>query len=574
MKNEACIQLRLVGAAALVLALLAPVRAGAYPAAGSDEFQTGATVGISAQPNCASPTSVIAIGPTKVKRGDPYNPGDGKITIDTEIVSLQLTGTSGIVIREAPGGSTTTGAQRIGVEMTITAPCTTPGASGDGGPGCSPGKITQQTAGTDYPADSFFDVFVEIETGGNTFFNKTPIRMQTVISSIPPIGGTYTTPTGCLALFNKANPAGPPVLYLGHAKHAIPPDHFLCYTVATTKGTPKFTPKLNLSLVDQFESKTFDAVKPLHLCNPADKNSGGIQEEDTHLKSYKLKPIKDAPKHVPQTGVRVLNQFGEIFVDTIKPELLLVPSAKEADPSQPPPDPPNLAGLIVDHYKCYKVKVTKGKPKFVPLQVSVADQFTSPPKLFDVKKPLHLCTPVDKNTELRKNPTAHLMCYKVKPAKGQPKHTVVAGVRVNNQFGLETLNTKKEDELCVPSAKNPPPDVTPQATPAPTPTITPRLPQDEPCVCGEEQGCPFQCPDGDIVTGQCVRLSVAGHCFCSANCPGQVPTCPVCDGSPCTVSCPGGASVQGLCAVPGPSGCLCSNLFGGTGRVPTGEPCP
>jgi hypothetical protein len=289
------------------------------------------------------------------------------------------------------------------------------------------------------------------------------------------------------------------------------------------------------------------------------------------MKSYKLRPIKGATKHVPQKNVRVLNQFGELFVDTIKPELLLVPSAKEADPSQPPPEAPDLSSLIVDHYKCYKVKVSKGTPKFVPLQVSVEDQFLTAPKLLDVKKPMHLCTPVDKNTEVRKNPSAHLMCYKVKPAKGQPKHTPVVGIRVNNQFGLETLNTKKEDELCVPSAKNPPPDVTPPpaptVTPAATPTITPRLPQDDPCLCGEEQICPFQCPGGEIVTGQCVRLSAAGHCFCAANCPGVPPTCPNCDGSPCTVSCPGGGTAQGLCAVAGPSGCLCSNLF-------TGQGCP
>ena len=40
-----------------------------------------------------------------------------------------------------------------------------------------------------------------------------------------------------------------------------------------------------------------------------------------------------------------------------------------------------------------------------------------------------------------KNPTARLLCYQAKPAKGEPKHTSAKGVFV----------TVKEEEFCVPS---------------------------------------------------------------------------------------------------------------------------
>ena len=87
------------------------------------------------------------------------------------------------------------------------------------------------------------------------------------------------------------------------------------------------------------------------------------------------------------------------------------------------------------------------------VQATVADQFNSPAKVFDVKKPRHLCNPVDKNGESVKNANAHLVCYQMKGAKGQPRH-VRRNVFVNNQFGPETMTTIKERELCVPSVSN------------------------------------------------------------------------------------------------------------------------
>ena len=71
-------------------------------------------------------------------------------------------------------------------------------------------------------------------------------------------------------------------------------------------------------------------------------------------------------------------------------------------------------------------------------------------RTFNVKKPRHLCTPVDKNGEGIKKPAGHLICYKAKPARGQPKHTSRT-VFVADQFGQSTMTTRKEAELCVPS---------------------------------------------------------------------------------------------------------------------------
>jgi hypothetical protein len=283
-------------------------------------------------------------------------------------------------------------------------------------------------------------------------------------------------------------------------------DDFLCYKV---KAEEKFEEQV-VRLDDQFDTeKFFDVKKPERLCNPADKNGGGINTPEAHLKGYQIKLAKTSPpqlKHETRTNILVENQFGKIFVDTSKPDRLLVPTAKDPDKPLDELDP-----VPIDHFKCYKVKVKKnicednpnigcktdddctdaaaagpcslGFPK--DLQAQVADQFTDPAKLFDLKKPSRLCTPVDKNLEGIKDPVTHLMCYQVKPVKKvcasgapqnkngackkeedcggtkdetgfcieQPKHKGRIGIHVNNQFGAEILETKKEDELCVPSSK-------------------------------------------------------------------------------------------------------------------------
>jgi hypothetical protein len=124
-----------------------------------------------------------------------------------------------------------------------------------------------------------------------------------------------------------------------------------------------------------------------------------------------------------------------------------VPSAKGLSELPGP-----LGDHTVDHAKCYKAKLTKGSPKFRTLQVTVTDQFDGTARTVDVKKPKHLCLPVDKNGEGVKRPGSLRVCYPARPAKRQPKHAKRTGLYLDNQFGTEQLDTVREDELCVPSS--------------------------------------------------------------------------------------------------------------------------
>jgi len=228
-------------------------------------------------------------------------------------------------------------------------------------------------------------------------------------------------------------------------------DPFLCYKGKVTSGTTKLTPIEPVSLVDDFETLTVKLANTKNLCTPADEDAGGTIDAITHLKAYGLKPVEGSAKHVPQTGIQVANALGSVTVDTVKPAVLFLPAAE--DPNNDP-SPPIFGSHEVDHYKCYKVKITPGTPKFFGPTVSVTDQFTAPAKLVELKKVAYLCTPVDKDGSGVKHPAVQL-CYKAKPRSSEPKHTPQLNLRVADQYGVEHFDTKKEDIFCMPSVIRP-----------------------------------------------------------------------------------------------------------------------
>jgi hypothetical protein len=347
------------------------------------------------------------------------------------------------------------------------------------------GVITQIIDGTGDGMGNMLDLpeGIAVDSSGNVYvagavsdnaFKITPggVITQIIDATGDGAGNTLDAPRG-IAVDDFGNVYVPGAGSNNAFKIRIPLqfglDHFLSYRAKTTRGTPKFQKILGLNLTDQFEMASFDIQKPVAICNPGDKNNEGIVDLDTHLVNYKIKPGEGQPTHVRQTNIRVDNQLGVIIVDTTRPERLLVPTAKDLIdlPLPPVPDDHN-----VDNYKCYKIKVRKkicqddpsikcktdadcpgacnlGFPKGV--QVMVVDQFQE--RIYDVQKPGSLCTPVDLEGGGIKNPETHLMCYRVKPAKGEPKHDMVTGININNELGPLQLDTIKEEELCVPSLK-------------------------------------------------------------------------------------------------------------------------
>ena len=114
--------------------------------------------------------SLFTTGPTTVWRGPGTTIPDHHI--DTELVALTLTG----------GGLTLTAGDGMGNGLSD-------------GPLFSPGKIIEQ-AGDSTMADSFFDIFFEIDglalqqSGLGKLHNIDPCVMETVLDQVPPKAGT------------------------------------------------------------------------------------------------------------------------------------------------------------------------------------------------------------------------------------------------------------------------------------------------------------------------------------------------------------------------------------------------
>lgn len=103
-------------------------------------------------------------------------------------------------------------------------------------------------------------------------------------------------------------------------------DHFKCYSAKDLKD-PKFS-SVSVTLTDQFgvNDGSFEAIKPLQLCVPADKNTEGIEHPDDLLTCYKIKGPKLDKSERPR--VELTDQFGTLQLEALRPYSLCVPTKK------------------------------------------------------------------------------------------------------------------------------------------------------------------------------------------------------------------------------------------------------
>lgn len=228
-------------------------------------------------------------------------------------------------------------------------------------------------------------------------------------------------------------------------------DHFQCYAIK-----PRHSGQTDVTVVDRFGTLSERLRFPDRLCVPADKNDEGISNPSGHLVGYSLKAPRN-PRFQKRTDETVVNQFGTLQLDVLRPSRLLVPSSKDGVPQ---------TGAL-DHFQCYVVKNSKGGPKFMPRTVTVSSQIET--VTLQVVRPFRLCVPADKNGE---DPTApshpdELLCYKTQSGRfGDETHTIA------NQFGQRDVTIISRNELCVPSSASAVTTTTTSTTAAPTTSST------------------------------------------------------------------------------------------------------
>src|SRR5262249_47020540 len=105
----------------------------------------------------------------------------------------------------------------------------------------------------------------------------------------------------------------------------------------------------------------------------------------------------------------------------------------------------------VDHFLCYRIRATE---RFKRIEnVKVQDQFGT--QTLNLVRPRYLCTPTDKNgaSPGAENHTAHLLCYRTQSSRA-PVRTTAFTV---DQVGQKTLELIHRIEFCVESTKVVPP---------------------------------------------------------------------------------------------------------------------
>jgi len=234
-----------------------------------------------------------------------------------------------------------------------------------------------------------------------------------------------------------------------------------------------------VKIVNQFQmgGRTVELRKTKYFCSPVEVTQG----EGNNATVY---PISDPEANLtcytsrgrPSTKLQVITEdqlFGEQPLDVRnKSTQLCVPSSVEvvgvptatptgsAAPTATPTATPSASTL--DHFELYRVKKSRGAPKFTRSELTLRSQFLrdagnlgQDKVTVKVTRQYSLAVPTNKNDEGLNFPLPHLTCYRI----SAPRFPI-QDVIVKNQFGEFPLTLRRPRLLCVPSVKelvNPPP---------------------------------------------------------------------------------------------------------------------
>ncbi len=225
-------------------------------------------------------------------------------------------------------------------------------------------------------------------------------------------------------------------------------DEFACYKTRRSAFGERFE-RTEVLLSDGFESGPFEARSQKHLCvaSDTDVDADGIQDPNTHLVSYVLRSAGGAT-HDRRKGLAISDKYGDHTMDTLRVTRLMVPTSLSLVSPPGPLDPDNH---IVDHYKCYQAKKSRGTPSFprgVETFVTNSLEALLGGRKFGLRSPKEICLPVDQDGQGIKDANQGLTCYTAKRARKQPKHIKHGALHLENEFGIQRLDTVKADLLC------------------------------------------------------------------------------------------------------------------------------
>jgi len=278
--------------------------------------------------------------------------------------------------------------------------------------------------------------------------------MESVRIPLDRFAGIDRTSVRSITLALDQEPAGS--LFLSDFSFGPPPrrsvDDVACASARSSAySIPGFAPLPPVHALGEFTDASFIARRPIALCNPTAVDGHAMRNPEVFLEHYQVKKAPGSPAFARQRFVRVDDALGQLVLDLVAPDSLLVPAVQDAPT---PPSAQSPQGR--DSFLCYTVKPSAGSLPFPrDLTVSVEDAFTSPPKVLSVRKPSHLCVPVGLDGEQRRDPDLHIVCYAVRLGAGAPRRATRRGVYVHNPLSFDRVDTRREEELCMVSRRVP-----------------------------------------------------------------------------------------------------------------------
>jgi hypothetical protein len=307
-------------------------------------------------------------------------------------------------------------------------------------PGSSTTSTTHQpTTSTHQPTTSSSSSTSTTHTTNTTSSTSTSSTAQPTTSSTTSTSATSTSSTSSSSTTVTSTTSTTRVTTpLEFCEETL--DHLKCYRVRRNSA---FNPN-GVSLEDQFEDVDMTVLRPYRLCNPVDKEDEGINDPTEHQMCYQIRDTVAQPRF-RRREVRVENQFGTQILVVTRPETLCTPAEKDNI----------VSDLNGDRMKCYRVVQKVGQRDFEERVVTLEDQFET--KETTVIKPVLLCNPVALDDDPITSPTCHQVCYRIDDVLGQPDFVPVP-VTVQDEFYDLAINPfrgecRQVSLLCVPSLK-------------------------------------------------------------------------------------------------------------------------
>jgi hypothetical protein len=157
-----------------------------------------------------------------------------------------------------------------------------------------------------------------MKTAGGILARQSNVRIVNEIGAI-----TLNTGKPDLLRVPAALPSPPP-----DPNGAI--DHYKCYKSFVSPGTPRLQRGVRVTLSAGFTNpaKTFVLTKPAHLCMPAETQSQTIEDRKVLYLCYAASPAQGQPRHTPQLGVHLTDEFGGQVLTTVKDLEICLPSVR------------------------------------------------------------------------------------------------------------------------------------------------------------------------------------------------------------------------------------------------------